>query len=491
MAHLELNNICKAFPGVKALDRVTLTVIPGEIHALCGENGAGKSTLMNILVGNLQPDRGTISIDGKSVTIEKPQHAFDHRISIVYQHLSLVDNLSVAENIFANQQPTNAFGFIQFGELYRQTDELLAALHLGAIDPRTRVAGLSPAQKQMVEIAKALAKDPSIFVLDEPTASLAENETRTLFRILRKLKSKGVSIIYISHRLQEIFELADRVSVLKDGIYQGTYPRHSLTEQALIKTMVGREISSIKSESFVQDEILLSVEGLTGRRFNNINFNLYRGEILGLAGLVGAGRTEIARAIFGADRITSGTVGLRQTGFDVSHPAESIYHGMAYVPEERKRLGLFPEMTIQDNIILGELISNRQQGFYNPTRSKQLTTDAMERLKISAPGLRQKVINLSGGNQQKVVLAKWLLTQPDVLIVDEPTHGIDVGAKFEIYEILKSMAREGKGIILISSDLPEILGIADRILVINSGTVAGELTHAEATEEKIMAMASN
>lgn len=353
------------------------------------------------------------------------------------------------------------------------------------------VSRLSPAEKQLVEVAKALSKKPSVFILDEPTASLAERETRILFDILLKLKAEGASIIYISHRLEEVFLLADRISILKDGKYQGTFKKEDLTKDELIRRMVGREIQSLKTASYVQEDILLSVKNLTGERFREITFQLHRGEILGVAGLIGAGRTEIARALFGADKVISGEVVLRNEILHANHPAESISKGMAYVPEERKTLGLFPEMSIQDNMIVGKLKNALHGRFYNPAKAKQLAVDSTAKLGISTPGVQQKVVNLSGGNQQKVVLAKWLLTNPDVLIVDEPTHGIDVGAKFEVYEILKSLASQGKGIIMISSDLPELLGICDRIVVIKQGSLVGEFSHNEVTEEKILALASN
>ena len=491
MAHLSLKNICKSFPGVKALDGVELNVLPGEIHALCGENGAGKSTLMNMLAGNLQPDDGIIKINDQLVNIDNPQTAFNLGIAIVYQHLSLADNLNVAENIFANQQPKNKFGFIQFDKLYQQTAALLQQLDLSQINPRSLVSKLSQAQKQMVEIAKALAKKPAIFILDEPTASLTEKETNALFSILQKLKNQGVAIIYISHRLEEIFLLANRISILKDGKYQGTFLQKDITKEGLIKRMVGRDLVTAKMVSHLQAEVLLSVKNLCAKRFNHISFQLHRGEILGLAGLVGAGRTEIARAIFGADDVESGEVILKNETLHIKHSFESILKGMAFVPEDRKNTGLFSEMTVQDNIISGKLRNALVGRWYNKKKAKQLAATSKEKLGIITTGAQQKVNNLSGGNQQKVVLAKWLLTNPDVLIIDEPTIGIDVGAKFEIYEILKLLAAQGKGIIMISSDLIELLGICDRILVIKKGLLAGELLQQEATEEKIMALASN
>lgn len=491
MTHLKLHQITKVFPGVKALNAVDLEVLPGEIHALCGENGAGKSTLMNILAGNLQPDEGHIFINDRQVKIKTPQDAFEYGVSIVYQQLSLVESLSVAENIFANHQPVSRWGIIQFDELYSKAESLLTQLHLNKINPRTLVSKLSPAEKQMVEIAKALSKKPSTFILDEPTASLTERETKTLFTILKNLKGQGVSIVYISHRLEEIFLLTDRVSILKDGKYQGTFPTENLTKDELIKRMVGREIKSFRAESYGQEEILLSVKGLAGKLFQDITFQLHRGEIIGLAGLVGAGRTEIARAIFAADDVTAGEIVLRKERLQTKHPAESVSKGIAYVPEERKSLGLFSDMSIQDNLIAGKLKNAMRGKLFDHTKAKKLAEDSIARLGIIATGVQQKAGNLSGGNQQKVVLAKWLLTNPDVLIVDEPTHGIDVGAKFEIYEILKTLASEGKGIIMISSDLPELLGLCDRILVIKQGRLAGELSRNEASEEKILALASN
>ncbi|HKZ65600.1 MAG TPA: sugar ABC transporter ATP-binding protein [Chitinophagaceae bacterium] len=487
---LHLQNISKSFPGVRALHNVTLDVLTGQIHAVCGENGAGKSTLMNIVAGNISADEGRIVIDEQEVIIRNPRDAFNLGISIVYQHLSLVDSLSVAENIFANQHPLNAFGIIQYGQLYQNTSAILQELDLEHIHCKTLVANLSPAQKQMVEIAKAVSKKPSILILDEPTASLTEKESKILFNILHRLKQQGVSIIYISHRLHEIFLLADQISILKDGEHQGTFLKSNISKEELIRRMVGREIKSLKIGSHVQEEISLSVKNLSGKKFNDISFHLHRGEILGVAGLIGAGRTEIARAIFGIDKINSGEVVVRNKLLHFTHPSEAIQNGLAYVPEERKNLGLFLEMSIKDNIIVAQLVKAKDV-FYDSKKSDRIATTSKKKLRIITPHVHQKVIHLSGGNQQKVVLAKWLLTEPDILIVDEPTHGIDVGSRYEIYEILQSLAADGKSIIIISSDLPEILGLCDRIIVIKKGLLSGEISRAEATEEKIIAMAAN
>lgn len=490
MTSLLLRDITKLFPGVKALDRVTLDVQPGEIHALCGENGAGKSTLMNILSGNLRPDSGSIVLNDQELVLRNPKEAFEQGIAIVYQHLSLVDSLSVAENIYANQQPKNKWGLIQFEELHAKTTLLLEKLKLQNIKSKTLVGKLSPSHKQMVEIAKALSKHPSILILDEPTASLTDRETKTLFDILLTLKEHGVSIIYISHRLEEVFLLSDRISILKDGKSQGTYLTKELTKEILITKMVGRPLKALKTISSKRDDVVLEVKDLSAQKFNHISFALHQGEILGLAGLIGAGRTEIARAIFGLDRITAGEILFRNQRYLSKHPEEAIKKGLGFVVEERKALGLFQGMNIQDNIVAACLNHVMPSGFYNKAKAEKIAGDAKAKLGISAHGLQQLVVNLSGGNQQKVMLAKWLLTEPEVLIVDEPTHGIDIGAKYEVYEILKSLADNGKGILIISSELPELIGLCDRIIVIRKGNVAGELSGKDMTEENIMQLAT-
>jgi ABC-type sugar transport system ATPase subunit len=487
MWRLGLKDISKQFPGVKALDDVDFNLRPGEVHALCGENGAGKSTLMNILSGNLQPDTGFININGEKAIFDNPQSAFNARIAIVNQHLSLVDSMSVAENIYANQQPHNSIGIIDFKLLYQNTSRLLQQLHI-EISPKTMVSKLSPAQKQMIEIAKALSRNPQILICDEPTASLSERETAILFEIIRGLKEKQVSVIYISHRLSEIFRIADRITVLKDGKTQGTFDKNELSEDRLIKTMVGREIKRIRKQSSATGDVLMRVEGLSGSRFSNVTFDLHRGEILGIAGLIGAGRTEVARAIFGADK-KSGNVLICNKEVDIRHPSDAVTKGIAYVPEDRKHLGLFLEMPVADNIGCISSKTNNKTWF-NRDAVVQTAKKYVDMLRITPRSVNHKAINLSGGNQQKVVLAKWLLTDPEILIVDEPTHGVDVGAKFEIYELLTSIAAQGRGIIVISSDMPELLGLCDRILILRRGELSGQLTAAEASEEKIMALAT-
>lgn len=490
MRTIRLQGISKTFPGVKALQGIDMIIHPGEVHAVCGENGAGKSTLMNILTGNLQPDGGQIILDNQVVSLQSPQEAFEHGISIVHQHLSLVESLSIAENIFVNQQPANRFGFIRFKLLYQKTKTLLDQLDI-ELDPTTTLSRLSLAEKQMVEIAKALSKNPQFLILDEPTASIPEKETKVLFTILRNLKQKGVSILYISHRLDEIFQLADRISVLKDGKLQGTFNAEEISKDVLIQKMVGRSLESIRTQSQETSTVLLQVSKLSADRFTDISFTLHRGEILGLAGLIGAGRTEIARAIFGIDRINSGEIRLKNEIVLFGHPAEAIEHGIAYVPEDRKHLGLFMDMSIRDNIISADLKNARSGNVFDNRKATEMAKSSKENLRIAATGVGQSVRNLSGGNQQKVVLGKWLWTNPDVLIVDEPTHGIDVGARQEIYRILSALASQGKGIIVISSDLPELLGLCDNIIVLREGVKAGAMSRQEATEQKIMSLAAN
>lgn len=486
---LELNHISKNFGSVTALQGVNFSLQKGEAHALCGENGAGKSTLMNILGGNFPPTSGNIVFKGQEIRFENNLHAANLGISIVYQHLSLVNNMTVAENIFANRLPQK-FGIIQYDLLKKQTEELLNKLKINTVQANTKVSSLSIGQKQMVEIAKALSKNPEILILDEPTASVTQKETETIFEIIRELKNKGVGVIYISHRLDEIFQIADRVSVLKDGKHQATLDRSELSRETLINLMVGRDIEKSEKVSFAQEEVILEVKSLTGAKFRNINFKLRKGEILALAGLQGAGRTEIALAIFGADTNRTGEVRVRDKVLTINHPQDAIRVGIGYSPEERKTLGIFPEMSISQNVIavnLKECISNR---LFDEKKANQFAENFKEKLNIIASSIFQKLGTLSGGNQQKVVLAKWLLQSPEVLIIDEPTHGIDVGAKFEIYELLKNLAKEGKGIILISSELPEVIALADRILVIRNGEIAGELGGKEVKENEILELAA-
>jgi ABC-type sugar transport system ATPase subunit len=487
-SRIDIVNISKSFPGVRALKHVSLSVAAGEVHALCGENGAGKSTLMNVLSGNLQPEEGEILLNGRVLNSGGPRDALRAGIAVVFQHLSLADEVSVAENIFVNQQPVNRFGLIDYPALNLRTAALLRELNI-ALDPTSIVANLSPGQRQMVEIAKALSRDPQVLILDEPTASLTDDSIKVLFAIIRKLKDKDTSVIYISHRLPEIFQIADRVSVLKDGEYKGTFEKKSISREELIQRMVGREVKPLQHASDHRGEVVLEVKQLTSDRFSNVSFEMYKGEILGMAGLVGAGRTEIARAIFGADEFSNGEVRLHGKALKLNHPIDAIKQGIGYVPEDRKKLGLFQRMNIADNIVVAE--RERQPGsqFIDVANTRRLAGTYKDKLNIIAASLEQLAINLSGGNQQKVLLAKWLATIPEVLIIDEPTHGVDIGAKQEIYNILATLAKGGLSLLVISSELPELLAMCDRILVVRRGEISGVLSAKEATEEGILSLA--
>ncbi len=488
MDRLRIENISKRFPGVRALTNVSFSIAPGEIHALCGENGAGKSTLMNILTGNIRADEGRIWLNDEELVLSSPQEAFDRGISIVHQHLSLIDSISAAENIFLNHQPVNRNGLIDYRGLRSQAANLLDELGI-EIDPAILVMHLSPAEKQMIEIAKALARNPQLLILDEPSASLTDKETRVLFRILDDLVRKDVAIIYISHRLAEIGQIATRISILKDGVYQGTYLQGELTRDNLISKMIGRELIRTHRAAREEREVLLDVEGISSRSFRRISFQVRRGEIVGLAGLVGAGRTAIAKAIFGAIPY-DGKILFKGEKLRVKHPADAIRNGIAYVPEERKRLGLFSDMSVKENILAASANTTAESRLYDEANGLAQSKDMIRKFRVATTGPEQKVSRLSGGNQQKVVLGKWLLTEPDLLIVDEPTHGIDIGAKAEIYDTLFQLADTGKGIIVISSELPELLAICTRILVMRSGELAGSIPGPEATEEKIMTLAT-
>jgi len=482
---LGLKNISKSFEVVKALQDVSLEFHEAEVHAICGENGAGKSTLMNILTGNIQPDAGDILLDNQKVIIQNNQHARSLGINIVYQERSLTDGLSVAENIFP-LPPTKSFGRINFVQLHQQTNALLQQLEIREFSPETMVATLSPAQKTLVEIAKALATNPAILLLDEPTASLTDKETKILFSVIRTLKQRGVTVLYISHRMAEIKLIADRVTVLKDGKYQDTLSTNNCTTEDIIRLMVGRDLQQVDVATHATEEVVLSVKNLCGKGFNDISFDLKKGEILGLGGLVGAGRTELAMAIFGAIPSNSGAILKDGKSINNKHPKQAIANGLAYLPEERKTLGVFLQKSIAENIVSAQLYG---KGYHVKTNN-QKAAEYSKTLNIRSASVQQLMSKLSGGNQQKVVLAKWLNTQPDVLIVDEPTHGIDIGAKLEIYKILKQLTATGKSILLISSEMEELLLLSDRIAVMREGKLKGILNKMETSENEIIKLAA-
>lgn len=490
-----MEGIDKSFPGVQALRNCRFELFPGEIHALVGENGAGKSTLMKILTGVFQKDAGRILYKGQEVKIPNPRAAQELGISIVHQELNLMPHLTVAQNIFIGREPRKK-GFSVFldeDEMIRRSRELLEMLHM-PIDPRTKVRDLTVAKQQMVEIAKALSFNAEVLVMDEPTATLSEAEVEELFRVLRSLKERGMGIVYISHRLEELQEIADRVTVLRDGQYIGTLDIKEATIDRIISMMVGRSIyeTAERKGTDTNAEVVLEVRGLSrGREIRDVSFVLRRGEILGFAGLVGAGRTEVARAIFGADPVDAGEIYVRGKRVRIKSPADAIRHGIAYLSEDRRRYGLMLGLDVETNMVLPSMEDFlRLRTFVDRKRARDRCQEYVAKLRIKTPSLVQKVKNLSGGNQQKVIVAKWLMKNCDILIFDEPTRGIDVGAKSEIYHLLNELVKEGKSIIMISSELPEILRMSHRILVMCEGRITGEIDAREATEELVMKYAT-
>ena len=490
---LEALNIHKRFPGVHALDDVSLTVYPGEVLALVGENGAGKSTLMKILAGALSPDDGTIRIDGRDVTLAGPRDAQDLGIGIIYQELSLVDALSVGENIFLGDLPTRA-GMrwrTDWPQLWRHTAALLD--RVGArVRPQTPVRNLSVAQKQMVEIARSLHRNVRVLILDEPTSSLTGQETATLFDIISGLRAQGVGIIYISHRLEEVFAIAQRVAVLRDGRLVGTLPIAEATHDRLVRMMVGRDLSHLFAQAqAATGPVRLEVRGLRrGGLLEDVSFQLRPGEVVGLAGLVGSGRTELARCVFGADPFDAGEILLDGRPVSIRSPRDAVRLGIGLVPEDRKLQALILGMAVRENVTLPVLDRLGSRLFPSRGRERALVGRFIESLRIRTPSMEQRVAALSGGNQQKVVIARWLATNPKVLILDEPTRGIDVGAKAEVHGLIARLAEQGVAILMISSELPEILGMSNRILVMREGRMVADIPRSEATEERIMAAAT-
>jgi ribose transport system ATP-binding protein len=484
--------ICKAFPGVQALDDVTLEVGAGEVVALVGENGAGKSTLIKILSGCYRADAGEIGFDGQRLGHFTPSEAQRLGISVIYQEFNLAPPLSVAENVFVGRQPRTRLGTVAFGRMRADTQRILDALRL-PLDARRLVNTLSVAEQQMVEIAKAISFQAKLIVMDEPTAALTEHETATLFDLVRRLKGQGVAVVYISHRLEEVFALADRVVVLRDGRNAGGLPIAEATVEKVVRLMVGRELKDmLRKEAVPLGEPVLEVRGLSraASRVRDVSLGVRAGEIVGLAGLVGAGRTEIARAVFGIDPADAGEVRVGGQAVSVRSPRDAIRAGIGYVPENRKEQGLFLILAVRENMTSAGLGRLCRWDFIQFGAERRLVGSLIEQLRVRTPSQEQQVQFLSGGNQQKVVLARWLALRPRVLVLDEPTRGIDVGAKVEIYALMGQLAREGVGILMISSELPEVLGMSDRVLVVREGTIAGELSRAAATQEAIMHLAT-
>ncbi|MEP7142227.1 MAG: sugar ABC transporter ATP-binding protein [Ferruginibacter sp.] len=487
---LQLQHISKSFGGVTALRDVSLHIEAGEVHALCGENGAGKSTLMNILSGNQQPTSSKILMHQQPVIISNPIQAHALGIAIVHQEKSLAEGLSIAENIFPGRQPVNKWGLINYTLLNKRVIALLNRIQLFNLPPRTLVKELSSAQQQMVEIAKALSCNPRILILDEPTAVVSGKETELLFSIIKTLKEENVTVIYISHRLREIFSISDKVTVLKDGRYQGTKITSETNTNELIKLMVGRDIQQLPANHSRLASTALKVEKLCGPGFENISLSVNKGEIVGLAGLVGAGRTEIAKSIFGAAKLYSGKIFINNKQITITNTANSIKQGISYIPEDRKSQGAFLEMSVAENIIAAKMPAANKNNLFSCSRMLAISETYKTKLNIVTPNVKQPVKLLSGGNQQKTVIAKWLLADTDILIADEPTQGVDVGARFEIYQLLLEEAARGKSILLISSELPELLLLCDTIHVVHKGRLTKSFPKEDATEEKIMQAAA-
>lgn len=490
---LEMKGITKRFPGTTALKDISMSVYEGEVHAIMGENGAGKSTLMNIISGVLQADEGTIVMNGQEVHFASPRDAQNSCIGFVHQELSLCSHLSVAENIFMGRLPVNNANIIRHNQLFKETEKLLGLFNTH-ISPFEKVSNLNVAEQQVIEIIKALSLNCKVLILDEPTSSLTEAETESLFKIIRDIKKKGISVLYISHRMSEIFEICDRVTVLRDGAYIGTMSTKDpdCSPKHIINMMVGRNIDNLyPAKSTKRGAELLKVENLTKKGlFEDISFSLYQGEILGFSGLVGAGRTEVARAICGIDPKDEGRIFLGGREVKINCYGDAIRAGIAYVSEDRKSEGLFLRMNIKENIVAGNLENIREGIVLNFKKEEEIANTYVRKLNVKASSVNQKVNSLSGGNQQKVMIAKWLSIHPQIIILDEPTRGIDVGAKSEIHKLLRELCDQGVGVIVISSELPEIIGMCDRVLIMHEGLAKGEVTKDEINEKNIISLAS-
>ena len=494
---LEMNNISKEFPGVKALDNVTLKVRAGTVHAIMGENGAGKSTLMKCLFGIYEPDSGEIILNDKKINIKDSREALDFGISMIHQELHPVRYRNVMENIWLGRFPMKNYGLLKLVDekkMYKDTEELLSGIEID-IKPTELVKNLSASKIQYIEIAKAISYNSKIIIMDEPTSSLTDNEVVHLFSLIRNLKKDGVAIIYISHKIDEIFEIADEVTIMRDGKIIGTWGAKELTEDMIISKMVGRGMTNrFPKRNNNPDAVILKVENLTSslpKSFKNVSFELRKGEILGIGGLVGSQRTELVEALFGLRSIESGKIFIKGKEVIIRSPIDAKKHSMALLTEERRSTGIFPDLNILENSTIAN-ISKYMNRFLllNDKARKDDTKQMVDALRVKTPTLKTLIKNLSGGNQQKVLLARWLLTSPEILILDEPTRGIDVGAKYEIYTIMNELTTQGKSIIMISSEMPELLGMADRIMVMCEGHLSGILDREEATEEKIMRLAS-
>jgi inositol transport system ATP-binding protein len=488
---LEMEGIHKSFPGVHALRGVRLSVRPGTVHGVMGENGAGKSTLMKIAIGLYRPDAGTLRLRGKEVTFGHVHEALTQGISMIHQEMSPLPYMTVAQNIFLGRELRNRLGLIDHRAIDRESERILGELRIN-LRPGEIMGHLSVAQMQLVEIAEAVSRKADLIIMDEPTSTLTEKEVAHLFTIIQSLKARGVAIIYITHKMDEVFAITDEVSVYRDGDFVGREDSRNLSRDKLIRMMVGRTIDQFfQKESAQLGKPVLEVEGLTRRgKFRDVSFSVREGEILGVAGLIGAGRTEVMEALFGVAPKQAGVVRIRGHVVRIRTPNDAIRNGMAFLTEDRKRSGLYLNLSVRDNIAMPSLRNNLRGPFIRHRALRKLCDDAVAALRIKTPSLEQLVMYLSGGNQQKVLVSRWLATAPFLLILDEPTRGIDVATKSEIYRLMTGLAKEGKAIILISSEMPEILAMSDRIMVMHEGRKVGEISRSDATQERVLHMAT-
>lgn len=486
---LVVKNISKRFGGLQALDNVNFNLKAGEVHALVGENGAGKSTLMKILGGVFPQDSGSIILENKSVSFSDPKHSRAHGISVIFQELSVLLHLSITENVYLGRMPSKN-GFVRWDVMEKEIIDILKLVNITE-DPRTPLSNLNIAQRQLTEIAKAISVNSKIVIMDEPNSSLSGTESERLFHVIDELKKKNVGVIYVSHKLEEVLRIADRITVFRDGQYVDTIVKDkNTTEDTIIQMMVGRNLVREYVKRKYSDEKLLSVNSLSGNGFKNVSFDLYKGEILGFSGLVGAGRSEVMRAVFGSDKYKSGEIIFEGKKIKNKSPNDAIRNGIAMLQEDRKKLSLFLELQIKFNIATSILSRIKKLFFIDNKKAAELVAEYVEKLDIKTSHTDNNVSSLSGGNQQKTIIARWLLTKPKLLILDEPTHGVDVGAKSEIYKLIRKIADEGVGIILISSELPEIISMSDRVVVMHEGKIGAILKHEEASEENIMTYAT-
>ena len=490
---VELVDISKSFPGVKALSDVSIAFYPGKVHVLLGENGAGKSTIIKIISGVYQADAGKLLVGGQEYTFTNTRQALAHGVSVIHQELSVIPDLTVAENIFLGREPKIArTGLIDRATMFAETKKLLDSIGV-KINPRAVIRTLTNGDKQMVEIARAVSQNSSMVIMDEPTSSLSDHEVEALFRVINKLKSENVAVIYISHRMKEIFEIGDNITILRDGQVVKTMPLSETDEQTMIALMVGRQVTQYyyKAEAPKDSPVVLSVKNLTRRGvFQNVSFDLHQGEVLGVSGLIGAGRTEVMRAIFGADPGVTGDLYIKGTKTRISSPKAAVRHGLAFVTEDRKHTGIIAGMAVDQNITLSSLQNYAPGGFLRHRLEEETAGSYVKELKIKTPTVNTDIASLSGGNQQKALLARWLCTEADVIIMDEPTRGIDVGAKREIYMLINQLTQMGKAVIMVSSDLPEVLGMSDRIMVMSGGAITGELDARKADQVAVMRLAT-